>query len=88
MSSRASTSRCQGLTPRELQPEISPTPRITHTRPKRQLMFSPKKPLLFGQQLTYLRFIDRAIDRSKSHVRETSHAMMAMITLEGIPCTL
>src|ERR1700733_1327014 len=76
ISRRASTSRCQGLTPRELQPVTAARASSANARLTRPIMVSSlAQLLLFGQQLPYLRLIEGSIDRPKAHVRKACHAM-------------
>src|ERR1022692_858868 len=77
ISSRASTSRCQGLTPRELHPDTASVPAIVHKRLNRPRYIDPPscKCLFFGQQFTQLRFEDRGIHWPKSDVSEARYAM-------------
>src|SRR6202521_5226442 len=77
ISSRASTSRCQGLTPRELHPDASAAPAAKHRKLKRPIfILAPRKyVLLFRQQLLHLRLEDRAVDRSKTLMCKAGHTM-------------
>src|SRR5580700_5442031 len=73
---RASTSRCQGLTPKGPQPATAIEPSIANARVNRWIIVcTPVKQLLFGQELTQLRFVNWTIDRSKAHMSEACHAM-------------
>src|ERR1700722_6475938 len=73
ISSRASTSRCQGLTPKEPQPARATEASIAKPRLKRPIMVSSS--LMFRQQLAHLRFVHRAVDRSKPHMSKAWRAM-------------